>query len=529
MLQQCEPERGFSATQRMYSFLQMRTYLFAFVLLSFALRPALADANRPIEPSPLFSAGVVLQRDKPIPVWGVAVPEAKVEVRFREQSVSTVSDQTGRWIVTLQPEAAGGPDVLTFITEKGLIAVPDVMVGEVWLAAGQSNMFFKIKSMKPPFVPKHPTGNASVRFFSLSQRASDQPEAGVQGSWRIADEQNAKEMSAVGFFFANELQAKLGVPVGIVISSVGGTSIGAWSSAEGLASEPEADGGLLAEWKSTMEAYPEAQKTYESSLAAWETRRKEAEAAGAAFEQPKPKPPLGPDSFKRPMALFNGMINPLIPCAIRGVLWYQGESDATKVRAPRYGKLLRALIRDWRSRWGQPDLPFFIVQLPAFEQDEDWVAVQRAQQEAAEKMGSFLVTTLDLGEEKDVHPSNKAPVGVRLAKQALVEVYGEKMPAHPPRVSAVRREAREVLVTIGCDSGATLVFKEQDSPRGFEIAGPDGVFHPAVTRVDGSTIVASASEVESPTQIRYAGKAWPELGVFDSEGLPLGPFDLAVP
>lgn len=518
--------RGFALVLSRWIIPEMRTSVFAFVLLGLGVVPplAFADANRPIEPSPLFSDGAVLQRDRAIPMWGAAAPQAKVEVSFRKQSVSTVADAAGHWTVTLQPEAAGGPDALTFTTEKGAVTVPDVMVGEVWLAAGQSNMFFKVKSMKAPFAPQPAPRNTSVRFFSLAQKAVDQPTKGIHGKWQIADEQNSPEMSAVGYFFANELQAKLGVPVGIVISAVGGTSVGAWSSAEGLASEPEASAGLLAEWKTALEAYPEARKTFENALTAWETRRTQAEAAGRMFDENKPRSPLGPESPKRPMALFNGMINPLVPYAIRGILWYQGESDTTAARAPRYAKLLEALIRDWRNRWTQPDLPFLIVQLPAFEQDEDWVTVQRAQREVAEQTGSLLMTTLDLGEEKNVHPSNKAPVGERLARLALADVYGQRISARPPRVKSWRREGNEMAVSIVCDAGATLVLKPPGNPQGFEVAGPDGEFFPATTRVEGNQIFAFAKEVPSPAKIRYAAKAWPALGVFDSEGLPLGPF-----
>jgi sialate O-acetylesterase len=490
---------------------------------------AMAEPNRPVEPSALFSNGVVLQRDRPIVLWGTATQGTKVDVKFRQQSASAVTNESGRWTVTLRPEKAGGPDVLTFETAKGHVTVNDVMVGEVWLAAGQSNMFFKIKSMKPPFAPEPATGNPGVRFFSVAQRAVDQPDTGLRGSWQIADAQNAPEMSAVAYFFASELQAKLNVPVGIVVSAVGGTSVSAWSSAESLASEPDASSGLLADWKTTLANYPETLKTFEGTFAAWDARRKQAEAAGQPFEENKPRAPLGPDSPKRPMALYNGMVHPLIPLTFRGVLWYQGESDATRQRAQVYATLLPAMIRDWRARWGQPDLPFLIVQLPAFKQDEDWGTIQRAQQEVASGAGNGMITTLDLGVENNVHPHNKKPVGLRLANLALADVYGWQIPAHPPRAISVHRDKQEIVLTLACDDGITLVLKPPGSPQGFEVAGADGVYFPATTKAEGNQILASAKEVAEPVSIRYAGESWPVLGVFDSLGLPLGPLVMQVP
>lgn len=493
-------------------------------LIAFGLLLPASVVNAEIKPGALFCEGAVLQRDASIPVWGTADPGEQIQVRFRGQSVSAKSDEQGNWRAALQPEKAGGPDALVLEGKGGTVTVSNVLVGDVWLAAGQSNMAFKVKAMLAPYAPEAIAADPSLRIFTVSLQASDSPVTSVRGQWMPVDATVVPELSAVAYFFAVGLRSHLEVPVGVIVSAVGGTSVRAWSSAEAMDAAPAAKEAHLAEWNEAMMKLPELKKEHEEALAAWTLRKQQAESAGQAFDEPKPKAPLAPDSPKRPMALFNGMIHPFIPYAIRGIIWYQGETDATRLRAPHYAELLRAMIRDWRSRWANPNLPFLIVQLPVFKHEESWFHVQLAQQEVAGDSHNGMITTLDLGDETNVHPGNKSPVGERLANLALAEVYGFKFPAHAPRPSSVNCNGREVRIAFSCEPGASLVCSPEASPQGIEMAGPDGQFYPAQTRVEKNGVVAFSEQVSEPVTIRYTGGTMAQLGISDSNRLPAGPF-----
>lgn len=493
-------------------------------LIASGLLFAACGANAEIKPGALFREGAVLQRDAIIPVWGSADPNEEIQVHFRGQSVSAKSDDQGNWSASLRPEKAGGPDALILEGKSGKVAVNNVLVGDVWLAAGQSNMAFKVNRIPAPYAPAAIAADPSLRIFTVYQQASDSPSPSVGGQWRPVDATVVPDLSAVAYFFAVGLRSRLDVPVGVIVSAVGGTSVRAWTSAEAMDSAPAAKEAHFGEWNEAMQSLPEARKKYDEALAAWTLRMQQAESGGLAFDENKPKAPLAPDSPKRPLALYNGMIHPLIPYAIRGIIWYQGESDATRLHSPHYAALMRAMIRDWRSRWANPGLPFLIVQLPVFKQEESWLHIQLAQQEVAGDPHNGLITTLDLGDETNVHPENKSPVGQRLANLALAEVYGLPIPAHAPKSSSAKSEGREVRIPFVCESGASLVCSPAEHPQGIELAGPDGKFFPAQTRVEKNDVIAFSEQVPEPATVRYTGGAISRIGVWDSNGLPAGPF-----
>ncbi len=493
-------------------------------LIAFGLLFAACGANAEIKPGALFREGAVLQRDANIPVWGSADPNEEIQVRFRGQSVAAKSDGQGNWHASLRPEKAGGPDVLILEGKSGKVAVNDVLVGDVWLAAGQSNMAFKVNRMPAPYAPTAIAADPSLRIFTVPLQALDSPAPSVGGQWRPVDTTVVAESSAVAYFFAAGLRSRLDVPVGVIVAAVGGTSVRAWTSAEAMDLAPAAKEAHLGEWNEAMQKLPEAKKEYDEALATWTLRKEQAESGGLAFDEAKPKAPLAPDSPKRPMALYNGMIHPLIPYAIRGIIWYQGESDSTSLRAPHYAELMRTMIHDWRSRWAIPGLPFLIVQLPVFKHEENWLQIQLAQQDVAGDSHNGMVTTLDLGDETNVHPENKSPVGQRLVNLALAEVYGLPIPARAPMPSSAKREDREVRIPFTCESGASLVCSPAAHPQGLELAGPDGKFFPAQTRVEKSDIIAFSEQVPEPAMLRYTGGTISQIGIWDSNGLPAGPF-----
>lgn len=488
------------------------------------LAPLIAQEAHPLKAAPLFSDGAVLQRDQPIPIWGEAKPGAELQIKFRAQSVRTKADAEGKWATNLEAEAAGGPDALTIETPGNSLTVNDVLVGEVWLAAGQSNMLFKVNAMRPQQTPVEIPADPKFRIYRVPQNPSDTPLPTMAGGWRAL----SPEASAVAYYFGRQLRETLDVPVGIVTSAVGGTPIGAWISKPGASTIPVEQGAFEAEWNESMAKYPASRKTYEEALAAWEQKKKDTEAAGSAFSEARPKEPLGPDSPKRPYGLFNGMIHPLAPYAIRGILWYQGESDTRRERAVKYAAMLRALISDWRGRWHDPKLPFLIIQLPTYEQDIDWVTIREAQQTVARDPGNGLVVTMDVGEEKNVHPVNKEPVGRRAGNLALADIYGRKVPAHSPTARSAKRESESVRIAFNLEEGASLACRPESEPPGLELAGADGTFFPALVRREQNSLLVSSDRVPDPVRVRYAWSGWTPVSIFDSNGLPAPQFSLPV-
>lgn len=469
---------------------------------------------------PLFGDRMVLQRDKPIPVWGTAEPGSEVRVNFRSQSVAGRANAEGKWMVELKPEKAGGPDSLTIEGDERSTTFNDVLVGEVWLASGQSNMVLTLKALGPGFTPDPLPDDAALRIFSVPAKAADAPSAELGGSWGPA----SVHSSAVAYFFGKKMREELDVPVGILVSALGATSIGGWISEKGADNAPEAKALLVKERKAYVEGYPEACRVYDEALAAWEKAKAEAEAGGQPFGQRKPMQPLSPDLPRnRPFGLYNGMIHPLAPYGLRGILWYQGESDSESFRASVYGSMLRAMIQDWRTRWAQPQLPFLIVQLPAFN-NEGMVAVRAAQDAVAREPGNGLAVTLDVGDKGDIHPRRKEPVGERLALLALADVYGLNIPAHSPRATTAELQGSTVHIAFTCDEGASLVFKGAESSSGLEVAGADGKFLPTQVRLDKNSLLVSCPEVPKPEQVRYAWASAPAVTLFDSNSLPASPF-----
>lgn len=478
---------------------------------------------------PLFSDGAVLQRELPVKVWGKATPNRTVTVHFRAQTVTAETDVTGAWSATLAPEPAGGPHPLLIRSDEDEVTVKDVYVGEVWFASGQSNMQYRIRYMKPEDRPVLPAPDASFRILNIRQRTADAPLAATHSNdrWLAVDETSIREFSAVGFFFGQSLRQRLDVPVGIIASAVGGTSIRSWISPEGLAAAPEVRREVEAAWATTVQRYPAARERYETDKAKWDADKAAAEAAGRTFDTKPPRAPDGPDSPRKPYGLFNGMVAPVVPYTVRGVLWYQGESDAGSL-GDRYGSLLIALIRDWRARWNQPEMPFLFVQLPGFAEGKNWAGFRQQQASALGEPRTGMTVAIDLGEENDVHPRNKRPVGERLANLALRDVYGRSAPVNGPRPAAVLREGAKVRLTFACEPGAQLEFKPGTIPSGFELRGPDAVFLPAQVALENGALVLSHPQISEPVEVRYAWSNWPGLSVFDSNRLPAAPFTAAV-
>ena len=617
--------------------------------------------------SPLFSDHMVLQQGKPIPLWGTADPGESIRITLAGQSVQVTARGDGRWRTVLEPLAPGGP--FTMVVEgRKRIQVRDVLVGEVWVASGQSNMHFALGGADTAAKDLPAAGNGNLRLFTVPRTSALKPLDRAAAQWVPCTPESAAGFSAVAYYFGAELQRKLGVPVGLIHTSWPGSVaeewvdpatlsteaefapiFDRWRRAEGATFGPEekpADFDLLiddvrlipapgetaepvllgdfgkgmprnamgGEWSFSWDSAPLAlmeladrgdpaapgqvlrvagrsrycdsamlrvgflpagvpadlhrysgirfrvrgrgflkvhllQPTitdwdnYATGVVAAGTEWTEVtvsfrdlEQAGWGVRQPFTPQALsgmlieiltGPDGTRAPSGLFNGMIAPLLPYGLRGVIWYQGEGNSG--RAYQYRKLLPALIRSWRAAWQQDDFPFLVVQLPNYGQrqadpsESEWAELREAQLRTLGVPGTGLAVTIDLGEANNVHPKNKKPVGLRLARWALTEVYGGEGARSGPLFEGAAVEGAAIHVRFS-DVGGGLVAMDGKPLRGFALAGADKKFYWADARIEGKTVVVSSSRVPTPVAVRYAWAANPDCNLGNKEGLPASPF-----
>ncbi|HJT78545.1 MAG TPA: sialate O-acetylesterase, partial [Gemmataceae bacterium] len=392
--------------------------------------PARADVRLP----KVFSDHMVLQRDAAVPVWGWADPGEEVTVAVAGQTKKTTAGADGKWAVRLGKLEGAGPLTLT-VKGKNERTVRDVLVGEVWLASGQSNMALTVKQARDFAKEKEAAHFPQIRMFTVARHPAREPQADCDGSWQVCSPETVGDFSATAYFFGRDLHQKLNVPVGLINSSYGGTPIEAWTSRGVMAKQPELK-ALLNLWAHKAAEYDpeEAKARYEEQLAKWKEAAARAKAEGKAPPRPPRKPVRPQDDPHAPAVLFNGMIAPLIPYALRGAIWYQGESNAGSEQSGKlYGVQLPLLVRDWRGRWGEGDFPFAWVQLPNFEtQAKGWPFVREAMLHALALPNTGMAVAIDIGEAHDIHPKNKQEVGRRLALWVRAEGYGERLPWSGP-------------------------------------------------------------------------------------------------
>lgn len=476
-----------------------------------------------------FTHHMVLQRDHEVPIWGWANPGAQVTVSIAGQTKTATAGLDRKWLVKLDKLEAGGPHTLV-VKERNTVTITDVMVGEVWLASGQSNMVTFVVSC-PDFEKVKAEANLPLlRVLHVGRAPRRAPQEDCQGSWRPCSPETVGGYSATSFFFGRELHQKLGVPVGIINSALGSTPIEAWTSFDAQKDRPELK-ELLASWDKKAAAYDPAaaQAAYEKDLATWKLAAEKAKAAKKAVPR-EPKSPIHPrDEPAHPASMFNGMIAPLAPLAIRGVIWYQGEFNTqTEAYAALYRHQLPLLIRDWRSRWGRDDLPFGWVQLPNFDtttrmpQMTGWPLVREGQLLARSLSHTGMAVTIDIGEPKSVHPRNKQAFSHRLALWARAEVYGEKIPWSGPLFASHKVVGSEIELSFRHGDGG-LVVKGRE-PTGFQISGADKRWRSASARIENDKVFVSSKEVKEPVAVRYAWADNPDGNLFNGAGLSTSPF-----
>jgi len=634
----------------------------------------------------LFQDHMVLQRDRPLPVWGWCRPGTTATVRLGAAQADAQADRGGRWMAILPPQPAAGPLELTVQADGTEARIKDVWLGEVWLASGQSNMQMVVSESRDAAREIAAADYPAIRVWTTARVAAMAPQEQTEGCWQVCSPKTAGKFTAVGYYFARKLYRELGVAIGIIDSSWGGTIAEAWTSREGLLGDPalrchadkidhffgpdgqserdafekrradwfaqipvdagnggEKDGWHLPDadetnwrtmklprlWRAaghvtngvfwfrrTIEipaawagrelelhvgACDKSDHTYfsghflgsltmQDSPDAWQTPRIYripgasvtagrnviavrvfSEIYGGGMTGPAdemwvapvgadssdrlpldgtwlyrieqdfgctPPPPAlayGPDNPNTPMALHNAMIAPLAPYALKGFIWYQGESNSS--RPTEYRLLFPNMIRDWRRTFGQGDLPFYWVQIANYLSsvdepvESDWAELREAQRLTLDRVpNGGMAVIIDIGDAEDIHPKNKQDVGLRLALCALVNDYGrtDLVGSSPLPVRAIRRGG-EVLVRFQ-PVGTGLALSSGTCPEGFELAGADRVFHWAEARIEGTdAVVLRAGAVSEPRWIRYAWADNPRANLVGGTGLPASPFETAVP
>ncbi|WP_437200786.1 exo-alpha-sialidase [Planctomicrobium sp. SH664] len=485
--------------------------------------------------SPAFSDQMVLQSGAPIPVWGIASPGQQIEVCFGTQKKQVQSDAQGKWSTTLDPlPVSNSPGTLTVSAAGGQtdsrLVLNDILVGDVWLAAGQSNMDWPVRltaerqqllllaaTSEIRLLERKGPGSANI-VYSSRMLSKLNPDHYFSGHWTRAAAAEVDQFSAVAWAFASRLQRDLQRPIGIIDVSIGGTPTEAWVPRTALEGSPAVRSLVQGSWL-----------TNPAGDAWCQTRAKVNFSGALANGEPLPGSDIGPYHCYQPGFLWEAGVAPLVPFPIRGILWYQGESNATSpARVQQHADLFPLLVESWRKAWNQPQLPFYYVQLPGIERP-DWPEFRDQQRRLLEQIPhSGMVTTMDLGHPTDVHPRRKQPVGERLALLALSRTYGQQQLDSGPLVTAVTKEGQSCRIHFEHAEG--LCSSNGEPLTGFELAGDDEIFHPAQAECEGTTLRVFSPAVSDPRSVRYGWlpNPQPPLNLVNRKNLPASPFRLAI-
>lgn len=629
-----------------------KSIVFLFLMVSI-----LANAN--VRVPLLFSDGMVLQRNKPIPVWGWADPGEKVEIQFNKQIKTVTADKNGKWMVSLNAEKAGGPFELS-VTGKNKIVIKDVLVGEVWICSGQSNMEFRVLKTVNAEKEINDSNYPMIRHFGVAQDLSGTPKEDLKaGKWEVSGKETVGSFTAVGYYFAKKLYAELKIPIGIINTSWGGTCVETWTSREAfqksddfkdmIAGVPTVNMDSISKlyarqmkeriekiqgtavstnnentfkdlafddtvwgelntpglWENqpledldgvvwmrktimitaddiknkavlSLAKIDDEDITYVNGIEVgkniqWDLKRvyevpanilKEGKnviavrivdnsGGGGIYGEKEDlkltigskiipldgrwkfrvivvKTSLSPNSY--PSLLYNAMVNPLVPYAFQGVLWYQGEANVW--RANQYKKAFPLMITDWRTKWNQGDFPFYFVQLSTFDEfggnskkGSRWAELREAQTETLKLAKTGMAVSTDIGNAKDIHPTNKQDVAKRLASIALNDVYGKKQVCSGPMYKAMETKGNQIIVSFSSIGSGLSTVDKNGSLKGFEIAGADKVFYPAKATIKDNKVIIFSESVPNPVAVHYG---WAdddtEINLFNKENFPASPF-----
>ena len=527
----------------------------------------------------IISDHMVIQADSKVPLWGKASAEAEVTASLKGRSVSTHADAAGFWRLDLPAMAASDEPQVLAIAEKSVagkansVTIQDVLVGEVWIAGGQSNMAYGLDAMQGKEKYINAATNPQLRLFFVKHNTSADPigmrpgllPGDVDGKWELSAPKTAAAFSAVAYLFATELQEQIHKPIGVISSNWGGTPIQTWMSQDAIASnvafqkyqvesekavalhrqlaaDPANDARYKADWQQWRK---EVGDSYDAAMKAWNVANESGEEAGPRPTMSRPEPrnpdptgvPLGGYRPGAPSISWNAMYAPLLPYAMRGALWYQGEANVSGYKE--YGQLLRSMVLDWRRQFANPNLDFLVVQLPANGANDtkrNLAHMREAQASVLTLPHTGLAITFDVGDPGNVHPASKVDVAHRLALIALAKTYGRNVPYSGPVFEAAKADGDALSVTFTHVAGKLVIAQTPwlsvhtvpfplDHVIGFEIAGDDKVFAAATATIESSNKVVLKSEsVPHPRFVRYAFDESPRANLYDEAGLPTAPF-----
>jgi sialate O-acetylesterase len=489
---------------------------------------ARADVKLPA----IFGPHMVLQRDQQDRVWGWAEPGEEVTVEIGGRSKTARAGPDGRWQVVLDAMPAGGPHTMT-IRGKNTVQLDDVLVGEVWICSGQSNMQWPVAASKDADLEIPTAKYPSIRLIAVPNVGTQEPQKDFRGQWRLCRPDTVPGFSAVGYFFGRQLHQTLGVPIGLINDAWGGSACEAWIRRDLLAAD-EKYAPLLRKWEQTEKDYPRLKKDYPRLKAEYdEWKRAAGQGTAAGTKADDKRPPGNPDDMMRgnarPGNIYNGVLKPTIGYGIRGVIWYQGESNAG--RAYQYRELFPLMIKSWRDEWGQGDFSFYWVQLADFLDETTepkpsaWAELREAQTMTLGRLphtGQAVI--IDIGEGKDIHPKDKQDVAQRLARWALARDYGIPVACQSPTYKTIAIQGNKAVLTFDHVGGGLQTFDVRQ-PRGFAIAGSDRKFVLAEARIAGQdTVEVWSDQVAEPVAVRYAWADNPVCNLYSAEGLPATPF-----
>jgi len=472
---------------------------------------------------------MVLQQKQADPIWGWDTPGAKVTVSFADQTHTATAAADGKWTIKLDPLAASAtPRVLT-ITGSSTRTIEDVLVGEVWMCSGQSNMAFRLNADSNGDVEAATSNLPQIRLVTVPNVGTQELQNDFKGEWKVATPETALRFSAIGFLYGRYLHKILGVPVGLISNAWGGSSAEAWIRGTSLEQEPRFAALMSRAVQSDGDAVSaKAKADYEQALAAWKTVAAQAKATGDTPPRPPKNPSAWPAGNHRPGNIFGGVVHPTLGFGLKGVIWYQGENNTEF--STDYRELFPFLIEQWRKEWGQGDFPFYWVQLADYlpeksePEDSDWAEVRDAQTKAQRLPNTGQAVIIDLGEANNIHPRNKHDVAARLVRWALVKDYGLKLPYRSPEFKSLAITGSKALVTLDCFDSTLRPF-DVDEARGFAICGADKVWHWARGKIVGKDRVEVWSDaVAAPIAVRYAWADNPVCNLFSNDGLPVTPF-----
>lgn len=489
-----------------------------------------AGAATAITPSALrlpnvISNNAVLQRGRPIHIWGWSNPNESITVQFHNQSEPTTADAQGQWELWLAPEPAGGPYTLTVTGSRGEapLTVSNVLVGDVWFASGQSNMQIPLNGFPGSAVIKNAaqeianSTHPNIRLLHIANTASPSPQSDITATWTPCNPTTTPTFSAVAYFFASDLEAHLNVPIGIIDSTWGGTPISSWMSSTLLASH--------AGFKPVFDKWA----TDQVQVGAIEAQDKQQDAAAAG--RPAPQHPWEPDLQSwRPSYLWNGMVAPVAPYTIRGFIWYQGATDSTDQWNPGlYKRLFPAMIEDWRAHWNEGSLPFLYVQISSFNAppQQQWGVIRDAQRTTLALRNTGMAVSLDVGEKNNIHPPDKQTVAQRLALTAYRISYGQQVEDEGPLFEQVIRQGEQLRIYF-THTARGLVSKG-GPPQGFEVEDTSGNWHAVQAVIQGNNIVVDTTTVPNATAVRYGWANFTNANLYNGVGLPASTFEAKVP